>query len=420
MKTYSVSALLCWAVVEALAGSLVAAPAGQATQSAPAPQGASSREQYSVTRSAPQSLTGTSIFNVFSPSAPEAAGKAVRFFNPSLQYSLSYGNNLAAYNGSDANSAVHQLSPSIYVQAAERLVIRYSPTFVWYSSKELQDRTDHVVSASAGAGVGNTDLSLGASYSRTSLPLVETGRQTLQDSWSVNGGANVALGERTNLDVSAGIGGRNTDEFTDMRSVNTFVWLRRKVGSTLTLSGGLGGSKDDVDPGADISSGQAKVGAIWNPGPKLSLNLELGVNSSSFEGSDNDHASPVYSGEMNYKFTEVTSLSVGARRGVNSSYYANQMSDNESYTLGLSQRLLGHLNFSAGLSWNKSRYIIRDVQAGVREREDEYQSASLALSTFLMDRFSVSLSWSRARNLSNTAGFTRTSTLWGLSIGWKY
>ena len=152
-------------------------------------------------------MTGTSVFNVFSPSAPEAAGKVVRFFTPSLQYTLSYGDNLAAYNGSDADSAVHQLSPSLYIQAAERVVVRYSPTFIWYSSKELQDRTDHTLSASAGAGVGNTDLTVGSSYSRTSLPLVETGRQTLQESWSVNGGANVALGERTNLDLSAGWAG---------------------------------------------------------------------------------------------------------------------------------------------------------------------------------------------------------------------
>ncbi|HRP03611.1 MAG TPA: outer membrane beta-barrel protein [Opitutaceae bacterium] len=420
MRTYTLSALLCWVAVEAMVGGVVAAPTGPTAQSTPAPQRASSAERRSVTSSAPQSMTGTSIFNVFSPTAPEAAGKVVRFFNPSLQYTLSYGDNLAAYNGSDANSAVHQLSPSLYVQAAERVVIRYSPTFIWYSSKELQDRTDHSLSASAGAGVGNTDLNVGASYSRTSLPLVETGRQTLQDSWSVNGGANVALGERTNLDLSAGFGGRNTDEFTDMKSVNAFAWLRRRVGSTLTLSGGLGASKDDVDPGADISSRQAKVGAIWDPGPKLTLSLELGVNSSSFEGSEDDHGTPVYSGDVSYKLTELTTFSLGARRGVTSSYYANQMSDNESYTLGLSQRLLGHFNFSAGLSWNKSRYIVRDVQAGVREREDEYQSASLALSTMLMQRFSVSLSWNRARNLSNTVGFSRTSTLWGLSIGWKY
>ncbi|MBP7143284.1 MAG: outer membrane beta-barrel protein [Opitutaceae bacterium] len=420
MKTYCQRAFLCWVAIEATIAGLAAAPADQAAQSAPASQRTSPVERRSVTSSAPQSMMGTSIFNAFSPTAPEAAGKVVRFFNPSLQYTLSYGNNLAAYNGSDADSAVHQLSPSLYVQAANRVVIRYTPTFIWYSSKELQDRTDHTLSASAGAGVGNTDLNVGASFSRTSLPLVETGRQTLQESWSVNGSANVALGERSNLEVSAGVGGRNTDEFTDMRSVNTFVWLRRRVGSTLTLSGGLGGSKDDVDPGADISSRQAKIGAVWDPGPKLSLSLELGVNSSSFEGSDDDETSPVYSGDVSYKLTELTTLSFGAHRGISSSYYANQMSDSQSYTLGLSQRLLGHLNFSAGLSWNKSRYLEKDVQAGVREREDEYQSASLALSTMLMQRFSVSLSWSRARNLSNTLGFTRTSTLWGLSIGWKY
>ncbi|MBX7123888.1 MAG: outer membrane beta-barrel protein [Opitutaceae bacterium] len=420
MRTYSICALLCWVAFEAAVGGLVAAPTGQATQSATAPQRAPSAVRPPVTTSAPQSMTGTSVFNVFSPSAPEAAGKVVRFFNPSLQYTLSYGDNLAAYNGSDADSAVHQLSPSLYIQAAERVVVRYSPTFIWYSSKELQDRTDHTLSASAGAGVGNTDLTVGSSYSRTSLPLVETGRQTLQESWSVNGGANVALGERTNLDLSAGVGGRNTDEFTDMKSVNAFAWLRRRVGSTLTLSGGLGASKDDVDPGADISSRQAKFGAIWDPGPKLSLSVELGVNSSSFEGSGDDETTPVYSGDVSYKLTELTTFSLGAHRGVNSSYYANQMSDSESYTLGLSQRLLGHFNFSAGLSWSKSRYLEKDVQAGIREREDEYQSASLSLSTMLMQRFSVSLSWSRARNLSNTVGFSRTSTLWGLSIGWKY
>jgi len=423
MKTLSASAVLSWISLQAMVLSLVAAaPGPTATGASSSPQRAPSMtERRSVTSSAPQGLLGTSIFRPFTGVPPEeAAGKFVRMLNPSLQYTLSYGDNLAGYTGSDANSTIHQLSPAIMVRAADRVTFRYSPTFIWYSSKALKDRTDHTASVNAGAGVGNTDLSVGASYSLTSLPLVETGRQTIEEAWSVNGGAVVALGERTDLDVTLGWGGRNTEEFTNMQSVNSFVWLRRKVGTTLSLSAGLGGSKNMVDQGADITSRQAKIGAVWQPGPKLSVDVNVGVDSSKFEGSGDNRTSPVYSGDISYKLTDVTTLSLGANRGVNSSYYANQMNQAEGYTLGLSQRLLGRLNLGAGLSWSKSRYVLKDATAGITQRKDEYQSASLSLSTVLRQRISVGLNWTRARNLSNTFGFGRTSTIWGLSVGWSY
>lgn len=382
---------------------------------------ATSSGRFSDSGISPNSLQGgTSILNPFLPTSTEALGKAVQFFNPSIVYSFSKGTNLTDQNGDNADSTIQQLSPSISIVAAERVRFRYSPSFIWYSSTLMQDRVDHSASASAGTAVGSTDLNLGIGYSVTSFPLIETGRQTKQEVSSISGTAGVALGDRSGLDVTVGWYARTTDLYTDVHSLTAFVWYRRDIGQSLRLSAGVGGTGSRVDPGDDLSSRQAKLGVRWLPSSKLTMSLDVGIDESSFEGSERNERSPVYSGGLSYKITELTSVVFDVQRQVSAAYFANMLNQNERYSLGLSQRLLGVLYLGASVSWQKARYAFKDVPAGITEREDEYQSVSASLSTRLFQRISAGLNWSRGRNLSNITEFKRTSTILGINLGWQY
>ena len=411
---------------------LLALGAARAQPAASAPQTASPSEtvrptKTSTTRSAvpvkisaPTFGNGTSMLAPTFSSATDRAGSALAFFNPSLTYSLQYGDGLASAVGTEENTVVQQLTPSVYIVFAEKTNLTYSPSFTWYSSDAYDSTVSHTASASTAWRFGEAGLSLGQNYTRTNAPLIETGVQTKQETWATNFDARYPLGERTSLNGGLGRSVRNTDAFTDVETWSASVALSRVINAALTANAALSGAYNSVDPGADLLSRTATVGAAWTPSPKISANLNVGLDFSEFSGEGKQSTNPVYNGSLSYQLFEATALSLSAQRSTNSSYYANQFTRNTSYTAAVSQRFLQRFFFSGSVSWARSSYVGRMPSDLPIAREDDSWLTSAQIGTQFLRKFSTALTWSHTEVDSNSAGVTRKSTLWGVSISWRF
>lgn len=350
----------------------------------------------------------------------EGAIGVLGFFSPSVNYTLQYGDGIPVLRGDREKSYIHQLSPSLTMTFAERASLRYSPTFTWYSSERLNDRVNHNASLGLASVVGTWSLGLAQSYSRRSAPLVETGQQTDQESWGTSLNAGTPLGSKTSVDLSFSRQSRNTARFTDVVNWSGFAWLRYNFSSALDIAAGAGGDYSEIDPGADISSGNMQGKINWKPGNRVQVGVSAGAKVNRFQGQGRGSiVNPVYRVELGYQVFDATSISLSAHRSVDASYYADELSQSSRYNLGLSQRLFGHYSLGLGVSYMKSDYTLRQPNQVRGGRLDERWSYSATIGTKIFTRTSLSAFMSYSENISASAVFNYSSTMIGLSIGWS-
>ena len=378
------------------------------------------REAAPMKFAAPTFGNGTSMLAPGIANAADRAGSALAFFNPSLTYSFQYGDGLASSSGNDESTVIQQLTPTVFVVFAEKTNLTYSPSYTWYSSDSYESTVSHTASASASWQTGEVVFNFGQNYARTNSPLIETGLQTEQETWATNFDASYPLGDKTRLSGGLGRSVRNTDLFTDVETWSGNVALSRVVNPALTGTASVAGSYSSFDTGADLVSRSVNVGASWKPGVKASANLSAGLNFSGFTGDGKQSTSPIYSGSLTYQLFETTGLSLSGQRSVNTSYFSNQFTRDTSYQAALSQRIFQRFFFSGTLSWTRSSYIGRTPGDLPVAREDDSWMTSAQISTQILRKFSTALTWSHTEIDSNFPGVTRTSTLYGISISWRF
>lgn len=377
-----------------------------------------SRENYNVAWSGGGS--GSEVLQTGFEGFNDAMLGAVGFFKPRASYSFQYGNNLPSMRGSREDSYVQTLVLGLGFRFAERFSFSYSPSYTWYSAEGLEDQIGHAASLSAGWQTGSVGVGLSQSYSAKSAPLVETGEQTYQESWTTSLSAGTALSDTTSADVAFSQSIRNTDEFTDVTTWSGFGWIRKRFSEDLSVALGAGGGYSSIDPGSDLISRQLKANAAWSPTDRLYAEVELGVDYSRLVGSDaGDVANPLYGLNLQYRLTEVTSFSVGARRSVTTSYFSNQYTESARYNFSVTQRLLGRLSLDAGVTLVNNDYVSKRT-AEALQRQDEQTAYSLRLSAPIARKFYAALSYNHVQNKSNSARYGLSSDAYGFSLSWQY
>lgn len=415
MKNSKQVAWIACAALSVLSGHVASAQ----SPTKPPASSATSQPRYEASQVDPQA--GTSTLGPAFENVTDPVGSALRFFNPAVNYTLRYGDGISTQPGRRVKSTVHELAPSASFQFAERFMVSYSPSFTWYTSKALEDRSSHRASIMVGGELAGVDVGLSQGYSRSSVPLVETGEQTDQESWNTSLNLSKDIMERSSLEVGINQNIRSASRFTDVISWSSMVWFRHKFITGLDVSAGLGGNYSSIDPGADIYSWQAKGGLNWSPGTRLRLGLTAGVDVSQFRGPGRGSvANPIYGGSAQYQLFEPTSISLGVSRSVSTSFFADEFSENSRYSLGVSQRLLGRLNLGAGVSLSEVDYVGRRESVARPQRSDKRWSYSLQLGGRITDRLSSSVGWQRSESDSSFQEFTYGSSTWSFSLGWRF
>src|SRR5207253_3805471 len=102
---------------------------------------------------------------------------------PHFNAGVSYSTGLRSRLGSSEDSLSETFAPGILIELGPKWTLDYTPSLTYYSSATLKDNLSHSVSLGGHTSYGQWAFSLSQSYSTSSQPLLETGRQTDQESF---------------------------------------------------------------------------------------------------------------------------------------------------------------------------------------------------------------------------------------------
>lgn len=340
--------------------------------------------------------------------------------HPHVFYRLTYGDGVQVTPGLQEKTTVHSVSPGLAFDYGSHWTADYTPTWTFYSNEAFRDTVAHNASLKGAAGFTDGQLVFSEQYARSSDPLIETGRQTRQESSATSLTATYALGTRSRIDASIGYNLRYVDIAPDSRDWSTHDWLHYQFTNRLDGAVGFGLGYTAIDPGADMSYAQELVRIGWRPLDKLFVDIHGGREQRKFRKSNTAKLNnPNYGAAVTYQPIETTALSFSADRSVGVSYFADQATQHTSWSLGFDQRLLQHFHLSGSVGRSKNEYIAA-ASTVVTAREDRTTSSSLRLSTSFLRRGTIAIVYLHTHNSSSASGYTFTSDQTGLELGYRY
>jgi hypothetical protein len=345
-----------------------------------------------------------------------------------LLYSLSYGNGLQATPGQQSKTVINEIDPGIFFQWGNHWTLDYTPTLRFYSSRAFRDTFDNAVTLTGGTTYEDWSFGLSQSYASSSDPIIETGSQLDQETYSTGLSATRQIGSQTSLELGASQNFRFVDQtvpgeqLSDMRSWSTMDWLNYQFWPRFGVAIGGGFGYDNLAVGSDMTSEQLQGRITWRVVNKLSFVLSGGAEDRQFlAGGVPDLISPIFSLSAQYSLFEVTTLSLSASRSVSPSFFSDQVTESTSISAGLHQRLLGKLSLDLSGGYGTSTYHASStalVAANVSNYDTTTFSARLSIP--VLKRGSAAVFYSVNYNSSGAATYNYTTTQVGLQLSYRY
>jgi hypothetical protein len=349
---------------------------------------------------------------------------------PHFLYQFLYGNGIQSSPGQPQMTMIHEISPGISFGLGSQWTLDYTPTWSLYSNRAFRDTLDHSVALNGATAYGDWVLGLSQSYVSSDQPLIETGGQTAQETYSTAITASYRFGRAMSVDLAVNQnfafteGSTNTREFTggltNTREWSTMDWLNYQFWPRFDIGIGVGGGYDDVSVGTDMTFEQYQGRINWRATDKISLQVHGGLEDRQFlDAGTGDLINPIFGASVQYQPSEVTALSLSANRTVSTSPFQNQVTENTDLSGSLNQRLLERLYLSLGGGYHTVTYVAsaNGVSAG---REDRYYSFNARLSTAFLKRGTIAATYQFSNNSSSVAGYGYSSNQFGLEIGYRY
>jgi hypothetical protein len=279
---------------------------------------------------------------------------------------------------------------------------------------------DHSLQLNGGTTFEDWVFGLSGSFLSSTQPLVETGMQTKQKTWSTTANVGYHFGSRMLLDTSVSHSDQSADAFTSSREWSTSDWLHYQIAPQWDTAIGFAAGIVNVSAGSDMTYTRPQAQIGWRATNKISLNIQGGLENRKFRsGGAGDLRSPTYGASIRYQPVETTSFTFGGTRTVAPSYFTSQITRGTGWTAGFEQRLLQRFYLSVGLAHQTTSYLSTagNVTAG---RDDDSNNFNVRLSTNLLGKVSIAALYQNSRNSSNLAGYGFTSSQVGLEVGWRY
>ena len=352
------------------------------------------------------------------PESPFEWGALV--LKPHFLYRFLYGDGIPATPGHSSTTAINSFSPGVLADIGSHWSIDYSPMWELYSNRIFHDTLDEYASVLGAYNFGTWSFQLNQSYAYSSEPLIETGRQTTQETYST--GLDVTdrltrqiLSETVlHQDFRDGIGLPNTKEWSALE------WLHYQFSSQLDAAVGGDFGFVDVLGGTETSYIQPQVQLIANPTDKISISASGGVDHREFLVQPRTSLdTPMFSGSVQYAPFESTTLSLSTSRVVAQSFFVNQSTKNTQWRAVLKQRFLGHYLLTATASQFDSDYISNETGKS-SGRSDRDLSYNVKVSWRFFRRGTMSVLYQWGRNTSNIQAFGFETHQVGFEIGYKY
>lgn len=394
----------------------------------PLPSTSQSERTGSTRDRGPTLPSGAEIKSAFAKSGPllQVGPIDVR---PHLSYRSFFSDGLLNPDQLESSeSTIHEISVGSLFGLGSHWTANYTATQSYYTNEIFSSRLSHGASLAGSVAHGNWSGRLDLSYSTGSPVLVETGRQTAQESLSVAVGTAYELGDRTQLEAGVTRSFRFTNAEisnplwtdSDWESWELVGRTNYRISERLNFGAGVTATFDEVSDGPDMSAYQPHIQLNWRPSDKVTLSGQGGTEIRDIKGTDSKNLSNfVYSGSIEYQLFYTTSLSLGTSQSVAASFFANQIIKNSSVSLSLSQRLFQRYFLTAGASRSTAEYIATSTTF-VSGRRDRYFAYNARISTVILKRGSIGLFYQRGRNSTNTNEFRFSTNQYGAELTYRF
>jgi hypothetical protein len=324
--------------------------------------------------------------------------------------------------GSATNTTIQTLSPGILLELGTHWTLDYQASWNVYSSRQFKDTLDHILNLFGSTAYENWSFNFAQGFSRSSQPLIETGRQTQQDQYSTGVVVRDQITRQVMLETIANQSLLYTTDFNDTKEWSLLEWLHFQFSPQLDTALGIGPGYVEVNNGSDMNYYKLLGQIDWRPGTKLSLHLDGGLDHRRLRTATARYTdNPIANASMAYKIFEQTTLTIGATRTVTPSYFANQFQKSLTWNAGINQRLLGRLNLSLSTGYRKSNYEQTDpTTATTSARDDNNHWYDAGLSTAVFQRGSVSIFYRYSKNTSNESVYSFSSDQYGAQFLYRY
>ena len=197
-------------------------------------------------------------------------------------------------------------------------------------------------------------------------------------------------------------------------------WFHYQFTQQLDTALGLGPGYVEINNGADMNYYKFLGKIDWQPGTKLNLHLDGGLDHRRLRTAKARYIdNPFATASIGYKIFEQTNLTIGVSRSVTASYFSIQLQKSLSWNAGVNQRLLGQFNLNLSAGYQKSNYDQASSTAtGARADNNHWYDARL--STVVLKRGSVSIFYLTSKNSSSTPGYSFSSDQYGLELRYQY
>jgi hypothetical protein len=320
------------------------------------------------------------------------------------------------------------ISAGLLLDAGPGKSADYQISRVSYSSGGPNDTINQNIRAEDEVVAGPWRVKLAGQYGDNSNLLVATGCYVREQAFGANSLVAYQVGRNTELELNLRVSDRSSvaeaASFawaeSDWTLWSASTWLRRHFGPQLNVALGFAVGYDDLARGTDLWHTQPQIQVSWRPTSKISLTAEYGLEERHvWAPGGRTHRNHRYGASLQYSPVPTTSLSAEIHQSVDPSYFSGQTTEGEGWSVSLQQRLLGRFYLTATYAHLRTDYesILGIAQVN---RDELYRSLSFRLTTPVMQRGSLGISYQRATNRSSVAAYDFNGHQFGEEFSYRF
>lgn len=338
---------------------------------------------------------------------------------PHAQYRLLFADGVQVAAGRPVSTYIQSVAPGLLVEAGDNWSFDYTTQWMQYSHASFRDTRDHNARFDGSLSRSNWGVRVSQSYASTDSPMIETARQTAQE--TANTTFNALLRTRQFiLRLQADQNFSFVEAMPDVYSWSALPSIDYQAAPGLQVGAGLGAGYLLVYRSSDMSYLRPVAQLGWQPTGKTGFDVQIGMEEWTYVATRVKRPrSLYYQASANYRPFEPTNLKLRAKRGAAGSHFQDQTMQNKGWEAAIQQRLLKHFSLSARFGSEDVEYV-GQAESIAPARADRIRSFDASFGTTFRGRGSVAISYSRSKNTSTLEGYGFSSEQIGFQIGYKY
>ena len=341
-------------------------------------------------------------------------------FHPHLGYQVSYGDGILQGPNSAEKTVIQSISPGVYVDLGRHWAMDGAIIFNEYSNQVFKDNVGYLFALRGSIPQEDWLFNFGYTSALTEETQVETATQDTLNTHVLTGSAIRRFQNRLSLELGLSQEIRFSKTQSDYVTWSSSDWLNYQVTSKTSVGLGLGAGYNLVDPGIDWIFEQARGRVLWQPGQKLNVQLSGGGQFVQFQDTDaSPEAFPLVDASVGWQIFPTTIISIFGNRTIENTLQLNEIVERSGVGVAFRQRFFEHFYLDVRPAYNRSSYNSSTVGPTIN-REDEYFSVQVQLSTVLFRKLHSAIFYQFADNDSNADGFAFQSNQVGLRLDYRY